>query len=63
MKEDKQYFHLLKHTLIPVNPCKYWDAFSYYLSYLDYLHLQKLMWGLKIVQTLAINLLTSIDPC
>ena len=32
------------------------------LSFGDFTQLQKLMWGIKNVQTLAINLLTSLDP-
>ncbi|MPC79122.1 hypothetical protein E2C01_073635 [Portunus trituberculatus] len=30
--------------------------------YLKLMQLQKLMWGIQIVKTVAINLLTSIDP-
>ncbi|MPC57506.1 hypothetical protein E2C01_051487 [Portunus trituberculatus] len=35
--------------------------YAFWLLYNDFIQLQKLMWGIKIVKALAINLLTFID--
>ncbi|MPC39348.1 hypothetical protein E2C01_032882 [Portunus trituberculatus] len=37
--------------------------YSFWLLFGDFIQLQKLMLGIRIVKTVAINLLTSIDPC
>ena len=44
-------------------PLQYCDGFLYTfrLSFVDFI--QELMWGIKRVQTLVINLLSSTDPC
>ena len=46
---------------VKINPLQH---FSYLFRqlFIDFIQLQKLMCGLKILQTLAINLLTYIDP-
>ena len=46
-----------------LNLFQYWDSFSYSLCllFVDFIQLQKLMGGIKVVQTRAIDILTSID--
>ena len=52
---------LLLLLLVLPRPLQYWDTFSYLfcLLFVDFIQLQKLMWEIKIEQTLAFNLLTS----
>ncbi|MPC84497.1 hypothetical protein E2C01_079236 [Portunus trituberculatus] len=55
---------LIKLLLSFFHPISYHDAFPYSFSLLfgGFMQLQKLMWGIRIVKTVAINFLTSIDP-